>query len=176
MRKVWMRIGVATAVVLGAVAVPPVPARAEAASRADAGHGEMVRELWAAVDATWNARDAPRFSDLFAVDASFQFVDRGEALEGRPIILQRFTDLFPTFGPDLRHRTTVREIRAVAPGVVATDVLVEILRTAPAGSAEPAVIRTFATFAVLVDTGEGWRIRLLRVFQLPIPSGSGAAG
>lgn len=153
--------------IIGMVAMPPKGTHAQGAPTGEASDDAAVRLQWATIDAMWNARDAQRFSDVFAADGSFEFVDRGESLEGRATIRQHFAERFPTFAPDLRHVTTVRDIRVIAPQVRTVDGKVEILRHAPAGGAAPTVLRTFAIFAVMLHTADGWRIRELRAYQLP---------
>lgn len=173
MLRACVRTGVLVAIaIIGMVAPSPRGARASVAQEGEASDSAAVRLQWTRLDAMWNARDAQRFSDLFAADGSFEFVDRGESLEGRATILQHFAERFPTLAPDLRHRTSVRDIRVIAPRVRTVDGKVEILRNAPAGGAEPMVLRTFAIFAVMLHTEQGWSIRELRVYQLPAATGA----
>lgn len=122
----------------------------------------------------WNARDAERFGALFTADSSFVFVDRGQSLESRATIRRHFAEQFAKFAPDLRHRTSVGRIRAVAPDVRTVDGKVEILRFGSAQGPEPSVLKTFAIFAVMLQTTEGWRIRVLRAYELPATAGGPA--
>ena len=122
------------------------------------------------MDATWNARDAEQFSRLFAEDVSFEFVDRGEALEGRAAVLEHFAERFPSLEPDLRHRTRVRQVLPIAIDALAVDGNVEILRNQPGAETEPAVLRTFAIFAVMRRDSERLGIRALRTYELPARS------
>lgn len=148
-----------------ACAAPPTPE----------GMGDVAAEVqavWETLDERWNARDADGFSHLFSQEARFGFVDRGESLDGRAEILQSFSERFPTFAPEIRHRTTVHEVRSIAPEVAVVDGGVEILRMGADDEAESTVILTFAIFAVMHHAEDGWRIRELRVFELPIPQGS----
>lgn len=124
-----------------------------------------IRGVWSTVDETWNARDAARFSELFTADTSFRFPDRGDGFEGRPAILASFTGRFRTFGPDLRHRTTIREVRGITADVAAIDGIVEILRVGPTGASPPEVIRRFTIVGIMLRNGETWRIRLLRALD-----------
>lgn len=126
-----------------------------------------IRGVWSTVDAMWNARDAERFSDLFTEDGSFEFVDRRESLESRAVIHQHFAERFPQFAPGLRHLTTVQDIRGITPDVHAVTGTVEILRLGADDRAEPTVLRSFVIFAVMLRTGEGFRIHVLRAYQLP---------
>lgn len=130
-----------------------------------------IRAVWTALDERWNARDADGFSDLFSQEARFGFVDRGESLDGRGEIHRSFSERFPTFAPELRHRTTVQEIRSLSPRVAVLDGGVEILRVGAEEGADPAVILRFAIFAVMHRTEEEWQIRELRVFELPLSDG-----
>jgi uncharacterized protein (TIGR02246 family) len=136
-------------------------AAAEQAPDTDA----AVRALWATLDARWNERDAIRFSEVFTNDVSFEFVDRGESLETRAVVREHFGARFPSFAPELRHLTTVRDITTISRDVLAVDGKVEILRDNPGG--KPALLRTFAIFAVMMRESEGWKIRMIRIFQLP---------
>jgi uncharacterized protein (TIGR02246 family) len=126
-----------------------------------------VRQLWSTLDALWNARDAQRFSDLFTDDGSLEFVDRGQAMEGRPAIRRYFAKQFSSSAPELRHVTSIRDVRVIAPDVRAVDGRVEILRQEPGKNVAPTVLRTFAIVAVMVRTEEVWRIRVLRAYLLP---------
>lgn len=124
---------------------------------------------WSKVDATWNARDAERFSRLFADDVSFSFVQRGPSLDGRAAILEHFREQFPRLAPDLRHRTQIGAIRAVPPGAFTADGKVEILRHGAGGDDAPTILRTFAIFAVMSGKDEDWSIRMLRIYELSAP-------
>ncbi|MGH9379556.1 MAG: SgcJ/EcaC family oxidoreductase [Thermoanaerobaculia bacterium] len=156
----------ATAVLLSAAAATAIETRAQSVEESGGANDAAVRSLWSTLDAAWNERDARRFSDLFTVDATFVFVDRRQALEGRATIRELFEERFPQFADDLRHLTTVGRIHTVAPDVLTVDGGVEILRLGPGEGTEPATVRTFAIFAVMLRTPEGWRIRALRVYQL----------
>lgn len=130
-----------------------------------------VHAFWSALDSTWNARDAERFSRFFTDDASFAFVDRGQSLETRATIHRHFSEQFRRQRPDLRHATRVREIRLIAPGIVTVDGEVEIRGTRP-DDAAPTVLRRFTITGVMMRTGDEWRIRLLRAYQLSPPPSS----
>jgi len=161
----------------GAVATDTATETGTAPGRDEPGDGatddEAVRRLWSTLDAIWNERDAERFSELFTTDASWVFVDRGDSMVGRTAIHARFAEQFPALAPELRHRTTVRTVRAVGPDVRAVDAEVEILRDGPGGSVEPTVLRRFAVTAVMPRTQDGWRIAVLRVWQLPLAGTGG---
>jgi uncharacterized protein (TIGR02246 family) len=146
--------------------VAPEPACAQVA-REGPSPDSAIRAVWSMVDAMWNARDAERFSHLFTEDAGFEFVDRRESLESRSAIHQSFAERFPQFAPDLRHLTTVQDIRRITPDVHAVTGSVEILRLGADDRAEPTVLRSFVIFAVMLRTGEGFRIHILRAYQLP---------
>lgn len=147
-----------------ACALPAAPERESVDSAA-------VRALWATLDAAWNARDAEQFSQFFTEDVSFAFVDRGQSFEGRAPIRQHFAEQFPRLAPDLRHVTHVHENRLIAPDVIAVDGEVEILGAGSDGISAPAVLRTFAIFAVIAQADERWRIRVLRIYQLSAETG-----
>lgn len=125
-----------------------------------------VRALWQAIDDHWNARDPDAFARLYTEGASFIFVDRGDALSGRPQILERFRAQFPAMEPALRHRSTPGAIREVSPDVLAMDGSVEILRVTDPERGGGDVLRTFAIFALMRrDSGE-LRIDVLRVYEI----------
>lgn len=128
---------------------------------------KAICAVWSKVDATWNARDAERFSRLFADDASFRFVQRGPSLDGRTAILEHFRERFSRLAPDLRHRTQISAIRTVAPGAFSVDGKVEILRHGAGGDDAPTILRTFAIFAVMSGKDEDWSIHTLRIYELP---------
>lgn len=172
MRRAYVRTGLLVTIAFICTVALPVPdARVQAAAAGKSSDGAAIRLFWSTLDAMWNERDAERFGDLFTVDGSFEFVDRGQSLENRAMIHRYFAERFPRFAPGLRHLTSVREIRVIAPGVRTVDGKVEILHNEPDGSAEPAVLRTFAIFAVMLQTAEGWRIRVLRAYELPAAAG-----
>ena len=166
-------IAIAAMASICAVAAPPPVARAQAAAAvAESPDDAAVRSTWSTLDAMWNARDAERFSALFTADSSFGFVDRGQSLESRATIRQHFAGQFAKFGPDLRHRTSIDQVRVVAADVRTADGKVEILRNETGQRPEPAVLKTFAIFAVMLRTAEGWRIRVLRAYELPATTGA----
>jgi uncharacterized protein (TIGR02246 family) len=159
---------------IAAVATTPAAARAQAAAE-DSSAESALRTFWSAIDVAWNERDAERFSELFTEDASLEFVDRGVSLEPRTAIHEHFAERFPGFAPDLRHLTTVRDSRVIAPDLRTLDGRVEILRIESDESTAPTVLRTFSIFAVMARSEEGWRVRALRIYQLPAADGTGAA-
>jgi uncharacterized protein (TIGR02246 family) len=124
-----------------------------------------ARSFWSALDATWNARDANRISQLFAEDASFRFTDSGLSLEGRATIYEFFAKQFSRQAPELRHVTHIRDIRMVAAHVVAVDAHIEVVKAPQNGT--PRVVRSFAAFALMQESSDAWKLRLLRVHQLP---------
>jgi uncharacterized protein (TIGR02246 family) len=126
-----------------------------------------VRALWSSLDSAWNARDAKTFSRIFTEDASFEFVDRGRALDSRAAVLEYFSEQFPGIAPELRHRTTIRQTLSIAPDVLCADGIVEIQRIPADASADLAVLRTFAVFAIMAREVDGLRIRALRIYALP---------
>lgn len=126
-----------------------------------------AREVWRAIDEAFDARDAGSFSELFARDASFVRVKRGEALEGRTAIYGEFARRFPGFPPDVRHHTTIDRVATIAPGILAADGKVEILRGAPEAGADPALLSRYAIFAVMTRQPEGLQVRSLRIYELP---------
>lgn len=125
-----------------------------------------IYAFWSQLDDRWNARDAVRFSELFAKDAIFRFVDRDASLEGRAAVREYFAERFPGFAAELRHLSHVNETREIIPTVHAVDGRVEILRMHD-DNAEPSILRTYATYAVMMKNGEHWQILDLRVFRLP---------
>lgn len=133
----------------------------------DSPEGDSICDLWSEVDAAWNARDAQAFSRLFAEDATFRFVRRGQSLDGRQTILEHFGELFPRYAPDLRHHSRIKTIRALAPGVFTADGEVDILR--PSGNRAGTVLRTFAIFAMMCEKDEDWSIHALRIYELSPP-------
>lgn len=137
----------------------------ENAAVEEASHDAEVQTFWSTLDATWLARDAERFGQLFTEQASFGFVGRGSSLEGRAAILQHFRKQFARQAADLHHVSEVREIRVIAPGIVAVDGKVEVLRAGLGESAEP--LRRFAIFAVMLRSADEWQIHLLRAYRLP---------
>jgi uncharacterized protein (TIGR02246 family) len=133
---------------------------------ADPARYKSVRALWSDLDQWWNERDASSFSELFAVDGNFVIVNRDLALDGRAEIYASFAERFPRFAPEIRHATTIHEVREVTPEVCTVDGTVRILRTM-APDVEPAMFASFAIFAVMLRNGDGWQIRELRAFELP---------
>lgn len=171
-KRAWTAALAAT-VFIGSIAAPLQIAFAETgASDGMPVDGAGVRSVWSSIDATWKAGDVEQFSLLFTEDASFGFVDRGKSLESRAAIHEFFAEQFPRHAPDASHVTQVREIRRIASNVVAVDGNIEVLRNEAGEGAEPTVIRRFAMFTVMQQTAEGWKIHVLRVYQLPIPAGS----
>lgn len=134
---------------------------------AHSGDDAAARSVWSTLDASWNARDAARFSQLFTGDASLRFLGSGPTLESREKIHQHFSEQFSRQAPDLRHRTLVRTGRAIAPNVLGVDGEVEVVRTAADESMPPVVLARFAIFAVMLESNDGYLIQSLRVFQLP---------
>jgi len=135
-----------------------------------------VKALWSSLDWAWNARDAEKFSRIFTEDVSFEFVDRGQALDSRTAVLEHFTERFPGFAPELRHRTNIRQTLSIAPDVFGADGIVEIQRMATDAGVVPVVLRTFAVFAVMAREADGLRIRTLRIYALPTPDDVAAQG
>jgi uncharacterized protein (TIGR02246 family) len=121
--------------------------------------------VWAAVDATWNARDVEGFSRLFAVDARFVFVDRRHSLDGRTDIHRHFSEEFPRIAAPFSHHTRITSSRTLADGIVEVDGEVEIRQAGKEGE-PPTRFRLFAVHGIMDRGGEGWQVRSLRVFEL----------
>jgi len=171
-----MGVGLLTAIAIGgALAMAPCDARAQARDEADAQAGAALRAFWSTLDEAWNGRDAGRFSNLFSADGSFRFVSDGPSLDGRAMIHRFFVERFAQLDADLRHVTTVRDVRAVAPEVGTVDGTVEIVRAGPGGGEGSTVLRAFSIFAVMHRATEGWMIRELRAYRLPDPAAAAAA-
>lgn len=151
----------------GAWTVAPTTAVGQDGFTSPASAEEEIRQVWASLDERWNVRDADGFSSLFAEDARFVFVDRGESLDGRVEIHESFADRFPTFAPVIRHRTEIVQVRGIRPDVKAVDGRVQILRLDSGEADDGTVILTFAIFAVMLRSDGTWDIRELRVFELP---------
>jgi uncharacterized protein (TIGR02246 family) len=126
---------------------------------------DVVKSWWSTLDATWNARDAQRFSDLFAENSSFRSTDRRISLEGRKAILEFFTKQFASQAANLRHRTDVRDIRSISSAIAAVDAVVEVTQTKESG--EAAVLRTFYVFAIMGKSADEYKIHVLRVVPVP---------
>jgi uncharacterized protein (TIGR02246 family) len=122
----------------------------------------VVQEL----DAAWNARDAARFSAVFAEEGNFQFPVEGIALRGRDEIRRHYARQFATFPPDLRHVTTTGETDVIGPGVLAVDFEVDIFGTDPKTGTAKALLVHYRGFGLGVRTDSGWRIRLARVYPV----------
>lgn len=159
------RAGLAAVLVVACALLAPA-VRAQAPPTGDAADDSAIRSLWSALDDDWNGRDAAGFSELFAVPASMEFIDRGQRLEGRAAIHRHFAERFAQFAPELRHRTRLRRIEGVAPDVRIADGTVEILRSAGDDGAAPVRLKTFAIFAVMHRAAGGWTIRALRIVEL----------
>jgi uncharacterized protein (TIGR02246 family) len=127
-----------------------------------------VDVFWAVLDSTWNARDVEQFSHYFTDDASFGFVDHGMWLESRASIHSHFAEHLRRQAHDVRQATSMRRIRLIAPDVIAMDGELEVRRES-AESAVPRVLQTLAIAALMVRATEGWRIHLLRAYELPPP-------
>lgn len=120
----------------------------------------VVQEL----DAAWNARDADRFTAVFAEEGNFQFPVEGIALRGRDEIRRHYAKQFATFPPDLRHVTTTGESNVISPGVLAVDFEVDIFGTDPKTGTAQTVLVHYHGLGLGVRTDSGWRIRLARVY------------
>lgn len=127
--------------------------------------GHAVGAVWSALDAAWNARDAARFSALYTEDASFEFVDRRQVIDGRAAIREHFTAQFARTPAAFSHHTRVRGIRHIGAGVVAVDGVVEVRRAA-------SPFRSFAIFALMTADDDGWRIDTLRAYRLDADAGT----
>lgn len=126
---------------------------------------DAVQATWAELDAAWNARDAEAFAEVFTEDATFRFVDRGQVLDTRTVMIEYFSERFPELSPALEHRATIKEVHAVADQVAATDGIVEILVHRDDGAAE--VAQRFWIMAIMRQSGDSWLIHALRVVQQP---------
>ncbi len=146
------------------VAFPNAP-RAQVPSTTSADR-EALAAVVQELDAAWNARDAARFSAVFAEEGNFQFPVEGVALRGRDEIRRHYAEQFATFPPDLRHVTTTRESDVIGPGVVAVDFEVDILGTDSKTGAVQTVLLHYHGLGLGVRTDSGWRIRLARVYPV----------
>ena len=110
-------------------------------------------------------RGLPAASSFFTEDASLSFVDRGERIETRARILERFVGQFGDQSPDLRHTTRIETVQTLTDHVVAIDGEVLIERLAPDARGARTPVRRFAITGVMLRDSTGWRIGVLRAFQ-----------
>jgi uncharacterized protein (TIGR02246 family) len=164
----WRRVGFTVVVIAVAIAGASAAQPRDGGESLQQADDAAVRAVWEAVDARWNARDFDGFTELFTSDAVFAFMDRGERMVGQPEIRETFARQFPAMSADLRHRTTVREVRSITAGVSTVDGSVDILRVPDASTTDTATIRSFVMAAVMLETPDGWRIRELHV-HLQVP-------
>ena len=148
-------------------AVLAAPAHSVDPTTRDSAPAEVAAQsLWEVLDHAWNARDAAGFSRLFTEDGSLRFVDRDQSLEGRPAIHRFFVEQFSRQAADLRHASSPRNVRVLAPDLLAVDTGIEILRVGADNEGEPSPLRTFEVFSLLRRTEDGWRFQILRAYQL----------
>ena len=147
---------VASLFALGAQVASTTPADREALAA-------VVQEL----DAAWNARDAARFSAVFAEEGNFQFPVEGVALHGRKEIRRHYAKQFTTLPPGVRHVTTTGESDVIGPGILAVDFEVDILGTDSGASTARTPVVHYHGLGLGVRTESGWRIRLARVYPVP---------
>lgn len=124
-----------------------------------------LHAVWATLDAAWNQREPEKFSRLFSENA--EFFGLKTPLVGRSAIYQHFAEQFPQYAAHARHATRVGATHPIAADVMLVDAHVDILGPGPAGAAELVPLQQFVVFAAMLRTPEGWRIRWLRVSQLP---------
>ena len=120
----------------------------------------LVQEL----DSAYNARDAERFSAIFAEDANFQFAIEGLTLHGRDEIKRHFAKQFAAL-PPMRHVTTTGETDAITSGILAVDVQVDILAADPTTGLAQSLLSHYNGLGVGIRTDLGWRIRLVRLYR-----------
>jgi uncharacterized protein (TIGR02246 family) len=126
---------------------------------------EAAAAIMQEVDMAWNARDAARFSAVFVEDGNFQFPVEGIALRGRDEIRRHYAKLFATVPPDLRHVSTIGEIDAIGPGILAVAVQVDILAIDPKTGAAQTLLH-YDGLGLGVRTDPGWRIRLACLYPV----------
>lgn len=119
------------------------------------GHDDVVT-LWSAIDAAWNARDAERFSALFAEDALMEFYDPDRTLNGRDAIREQFTTQFPTIAPAYAHMSEVNRVRAVVDSVLVVDGTVQVLRHRDEAQDGPELFRSFRVLSLIAYDGGAW--------------------
>lgn len=151
----------------------PVHAQAVKTSGIAADDVAAIVRLAETGDEAWNEKDAVALSRLFTEDAHNWMVGSEMNLRGRDEIAAFFTASFAQRGPGMRHRTVVKELQLVAPGVVVADGEVFVERVAE-GQA-PVVLRRFTMNSVAVNGPEGWRLRINRVHLQPAPASASAA-
>jgi uncharacterized protein (TIGR02246 family) len=122
----------------------------------------VVKEL----DATWNARDAIRFSNVFTEDGSFQFPVDGVVMNGREEIKKYYAKLFPALPPMLKHVTAIKNINVISPDIIAVDIDVNIYGTDPKADSSRISLYHYLGMGLGVRTDSGWHIRLARVYQM----------
>jgi hypothetical protein len=107
MHKSWFPVGLILVTALASTTAPALAVAMEPAE-VKSRDAEAIHAFWSRLDATWKRGDARRFSELFAENGSFHFVDRDHTLEGRAAILGHFTALFPTIAPERPRSVTAR--------------------------------------------------------------------
>lgn len=157
------------AALLVGLAAAPATAQAPAAPRTtgvSAAQADSLVRLADDADRRWNERDAAGLSGAYTADGQMHIAGTPADLRGEPAIRAFFERAFAARTGRLRHRTVVKELQAVASGVVAADGEVWVDQAGADGAFRP--VRHFTMHSLAVRTPEGWRIRVNRVHPAPL--------
>jgi uncharacterized protein (TIGR02246 family) len=123
-----------------------------------------LRQLGAAADAAWDARDADRMATYYADDASLLVGGAGGEQHGRAQVQGYYQRAFAGRSGILRHVSEIRSLQMLGPDLALTDVWVRVEARQPDGSWK--VVRTFNNVSVAAREADGWKLRAVRAYPV----------
>ncbi len=136
-----------------ALAAPPSPADEVA-----------LRQLGAAADAAWDARDAARMATYYAADASLWVGGAGGEQQGRENVQAYFQRAFAGRVGEMRHVSEIRGLQLIAPDTAFTDVLVRVEERQADGSWK--LVRRFNNVSLAAREAGAWKLRVVRAYPI----------
>ncbi|MDH4211655.1 MAG: SgcJ/EcaC family oxidoreductase [candidate division WOR-3 bacterium] len=124
---------------------------------------QTIRTLANDFDKAWNARDAKLFSTFFTMDGDMHFITLNMRMQGRDEVTRAYTKIFSEMAPEIKHKTTAKEIHVLTHDVVLLDTTTDIMTLDAQGQEK--ILRRHTAAGILLKTEEGWRIRASRIWS-----------
>lgn len=123
-----------------------------------------LRQLGAAADSAWDAKDAARMATYYAADASLWVGGAGAEQQGRENVQAYFQRAFAGRTGDLRHVSEIRALQLISPDTAFTDVLVRVEERQADGSWK--TVRRFNNVSLAAREAGAWKLRVVRAYPI----------
>ena len=125
---------------------------------------KALRDLGAAADAAWDAKDAARMAMQYSPDASLLVGGAGAEQQGRAAVADYYTRAFARRAGVMRHVSEIRGLQMLGTDLAVTDVFVRVEEKQPDGAWK--LVRRFNNISLAAREADGWKLRVVRAYPI----------